>query len=140
LQGRHIILHTDGARAYKTKVNGVAREAIAHCKKRARTKGKRSWKDPVYTKLVVQTLPDGTKVRVKAGTQIIDNSWRSIKSCLKGLSLKPGSLRMVAAIRSAQWLYWSRGQDLWARTGDMLRANRVENEMAHVRQAWAVTF
>ena len=63
---------------------------------------------------------------MKAGTQVIDRAWQFVKNHMKGVSAKPGSPQLAAAVRSAQWLYWNRGQDLWAKTGCMLKANRGE--------------
>ena len=48
LQGRQVILHTDAAKSYKTKINGVLHDNVRHCKKRVKVAGKFVWKAPVY--------------------------------------------------------------------------------------------
>ena len=101
-------------------------DAVVHAKKRVRVSGKWVWKKPVYIKLHTHVLPDDKELKAQAGTQIIDRAWGVSKSHLKGVAAKPGSARMVALARSAQWLYWNRGADLWVRTGELLRASRGE--------------
>ena len=80
LQGRQVILHTDAAKSYKTKINGMLHDNVRHCKKRVKVAGKFVWKAPVYVRLAVHKCPKtGKKVQVKAGTQIIDRAWRFLK-------------------------------------------------------------
>ena len=125
LKNRKVVLHTDKAKAYKIRVEGVLHDSVRHCKKRVKKGNRYVWSKPVYTKLTSHRLPDGTKLRTKAGTQIIDRAWRFIRSHMHGFSGKPGAQKTEAAIRSAQWLYWHRNQDLWKMTGDMLGALRA---------------
>jgi len=120
IKDRKVILHTDKARSYKAKISGVLHDSVRHCKKRVKVKGKWVWKQPVYTKKWTHTAPNGQKIQVKAGTQIIDRAWRSIKSHLTGISSAPGSSRLEAAVRYAQWVYWNRGKDLWKMLGEVL--------------------
>ena len=47
LQGRQVILHTDAAKSYKTKINGVLHDNVRHGKKRVKVAGKFVWKAPV---------------------------------------------------------------------------------------------
>ncbi len=54
------------------------------------------------------------KVKVKAGTQVIDRRWRHIKSFLEGRSNKVGSIFLKKHVRFAQWVYRNRDKDLWA--------------------------
>ena len=96
-------------------------DSVRHCKKKVKVKGKWVWKQPVYAKVVIHKLPGGQKLKVKAGSQIIDRSWRFIREHLRGFSQKPGSNRFAAAVRSAQWLYWNRKKDLWVETATMLK-------------------
>ena len=93
----------------------------AGCKKRVKINGKWVWRNPVYSKKFVHKLPNGSKITVKAGTQIIDRAWRFIRAKLTGFSKKPGSNSFAAAVRSAQWLYWNRDKDLWVETASMLK-------------------
>ncbi|CAE7422532.1 unnamed protein product [Symbiodinium pilosum] len=51
LEGKNVILHTDGARAYKMKLSQVI------------------WEKPRYTKIYKLKLPTGQKLTVKSGTQ-----------------------------------------------------------------------
>ena len=121
LKDKKIVLHTDRAKGYQAKVPGMLHDSVRHCKKRVKVRGKWVWKKPVYAKNVVHTLKDVTEVKCKAGTQVIDRCWRFIRSHMQGLTAKPGSLRLAAAVRSAQWLYWNRGADLWENTAIMIR-------------------
>eukprot|EP00969_Alexandrium_andersonii_P001636 71710-Alexandrium_andersonii.AAC.1 len=61
---------------------------------------------------------------IEAGTQTIDRAWRFIRDHMIGRAGKPGSARAEQRIRSAQWCYWNRETDKWARTGEMLSALR----------------
>jgi hypothetical protein len=125
LQNRNVILHTDRAKSYQAKVDGMLHDSVRHGQKRVKVKGKWIWRKAVYTKLWTHTLPNGRKLKVKAGSQIIDRAWAFVRQKIKCLSCKVGSVRLEAAIRPAQWLYWKKGQDLWCRTGEMLAANRA---------------
>ena len=120
LHGRCLVLHTDSASAYKLKVPGVLHDSVGHSKKRVKVNGKWIWTRPCFTKLATHKLPNGKKLRTKAGTQIIDRAWRFIRSNLVGHTKKVGSLALRRAVRSTQWLYWNRGRDLWKATGEML--------------------
>ena len=79
LEGRSVILHTDGAKAYKTKIPGVIHDNVVHKKKRIVVRGKAVWVKPHYTKTRTHKLPTGKTVTVKAGTQIIDRFWGHIR-------------------------------------------------------------
>ncbi len=68
LQGRHIVLHTDRAKSYNMRFDGVVHDSVRHCKKRVKVQGKWTWTNPVYVRLSTQTLPDGSKLRTTAGT------------------------------------------------------------------------
>ncbi|CAE7227747.1 unnamed protein product [Symbiodinium sp. CCMP2592] len=115
LKGRNIILHTDSARSYKAKVAGVLHE-----KKRVWKAGKWIWKPPTFVRIAKHTLPDGRRLTVKAGTQVVDRAWRYIKDRLKiNQNVKCNSTLLQAKIRSAQFEYWQRGKDAWASTGEL---------------------
>eukprot|EP00439_Symbiodinium_sp_Y106_P055259 s4255_g7.t1 len=95
LKDKQIILDTDSAKAYKQKVRGVHHGSVVHQKKRIKVGGVWTWQQPTYVKLKKITLPTGRKLTVKA------------------------------CIRSAQYDYWHRGQDLWTCTGDLLTWSRL---------------
>ncbi len=63
---------------------------------------KKLWIRPHYTKTVEHKLPDtNKKVKVKAGTQVIDRCWRHIKRSLEGRSSKVGSIVLKNRVRFA---------------------------------------
>lgn len=120
LKGRNIILHTDSARSYKAKVAGVLHDSVVHQKKRVWKGGKWIWQPPTFVRIAKHTLPDGRKLAVKAGTQVVDRAWRFIKDGLKiNQSVKCNSSLLQAKIRSAQFEYWQRGKDAWTSTGEL---------------------
>jgi hypothetical protein len=125
IKGRKILLHTDSARSYKAKIEGVIHDNVVHQKKRIYNKKlkKYIWMNPKFTKTVKHKLPNGKVLNVKAGTQIIDRCWAFLKNKFKyRLQGRVGSLKVARRIRSAQWFYWNRlRSDLWAETGKMLQ-------------------
>ena len=80
LQGRNVILHTDGARSYKLKIQGVLHDNVVHKKKKVTVKGKTAWVKPHYTRICSHALPDGQTTKVVAGTQIIDRFWQHVRT------------------------------------------------------------
>lgn len=120
--GGSVVLHTDGARAYTAKLNGVIHDNVVHKKKKVVLRGKTVWLKPKFTKILKHKLPTGKEIWVKAGTQIIDMIWSLIKRQLKGNTDVVGAASLRRKVRSAQWCYWNRGEDLWSKTGEMLRA------------------
>ena len=97
-------------------------DAVIHQKKRVKRAGKWVWKKPTFVKVSSHKLPDGRTIKTKAGTQIIDRAWRFIKERLRrNQRAKAGSSLLALQIRSAQWEYWHRNEDLWACTGALLR-------------------
>lgn len=121
LKNRNVVLSTDGARTYRLKVPGVLHTWVIHKKKRIYIAGKWKWVRPNYVKLFTHTLPTGKKLKVKGGTQIIDRFWGFLRRHLGQMNRQPGSATLARRIRSAQWAYWNRGEDLWVRSGDMLK-------------------
>ena len=121
-KNKQIILHTDGAKAYRLKVPGVWHDNVVHKAKKLKVKGKFIWVRPKYVKMYKHTMKDGTKVVVKCGTQIIDRFWSTARKYLKNRSFKVGSPRMIARIRAAQWSYWNKDKDIWKMTGELLQA------------------
>eukprot|EP00971_Amphidinium_carterae_P062146 1230336-Amphidinium_carterae.3 len=77
---------------------------VRHNKKRVKVGINWKWVNPIYSKLT--RLPDGTKLRTKAGTQVIDSEWRCIRDHLRGLHIIRGSRKAELSIRSGQWLCW----------------------------------
>ena len=67
-------------------------------------------------------LPNGKTLKVKAGTQHIDRAWRFLKDRLHvNQNVRAGSRALRVRIRSAEYEYWMRGQDLWSKTGDLVQ-------------------
>ncbi|CAK0832225.1 unnamed protein product [Prorocentrum cordatum] len=121
LENTNVVLHTDGARAYKMRIPGVIHDNVAHCKKKVVFKGKTVWVKPKYSEINKHILPDGQHLFVKTGTQIIDRFWSHLRAHLGKRAHKVNNGSMCRRIRSAQWTYWEEGQDLWVRTGEMLK-------------------
>ena len=84
--------------------------------------GKFVWTKPQYAKLFKHKLPSGKTLKCKGGTQIIDRFWEDLRAHLKGRSGRVGSTALRRRVRSAQWAYWYKGENLWVKTGDMLKA------------------
>ena len=127
LANRSVIFHTDSAKAYKMKLPGVLHDSVVHQKKRVKKNGKWEWTKPNFVKMKVHKLPWGKTVKVKCGTQHIDRCWKFIKERLsKGTNVRAGMGRLQAQIRSAQYEYWYRGDDMWVRTGELLSAYMSE--------------
>ena len=121
LRRREVILHTDGARAYKLKIPGVIHDHVVHKKKRVKINGKFTWVKPHCTKVYTHKLPCGKTVKVKSGTQIIDRFWGILRQGLKFVSRKPGSCLLERKVRSIQWIYCHKGANIWKATGEMLQ-------------------
>lgn len=121
LKNRKVVLHTDGARSYRISVPGVLHDHVVHQKKRVTVNGESVWLKPKFVKVVTHKLPNGGgNLKVKAGTQIIDRFWSHLRSHLKSNSNTVGSHGLRRAVRSAQWTYWFKGQNLWEETGKMM--------------------
>jgi hypothetical protein len=77
---------------------------------------------PKFVKLVTHRLPGVRKaVKVKAGTQIIDRFWEHLRAHLKYCARTPGSAALKNKVRSAQFTYWHKGEDMWVKTGEMIQ-------------------
>ena len=59
LRNRKIVLHTDRAKSYTSKVQDMVHDSVRHCKKRVKVHGRWVWKNPVYVRLTKHKLPDG---------------------------------------------------------------------------------
>ncbi|CAE6950598.1 unnamed protein product [Symbiodinium sp. CCMP2592] len=122
LMNRKVVLHTDSAKSYKLKVFGVLHDRVVHCKNRVKIQGKWTWRAPHYVRIVKHTLPGGKgkTLNVKSGTQIIDRCWRFLKERVRvNQHTKCGSALLRAKLRSAQYEYWHRTDDLWVATGHL---------------------
>ncbi len=121
IKDRSVILHTDGAKTYRMHISGVIHDNVVHQKKRQLVDGCVKWINPIYVKVVKHKLPSGETVFVKAGTQIIDGFWRILKKGLMGHNANVGSNTIKMRIRSIQWCYWHREDDIWAKTGELIK-------------------
>ena len=119
LKGRHVILHTDSAKSYTLKIDGVIHDRVVHCKKRVQVKGTVRYQNPKYVALVKHHIPNTKKVlTVKSGTQVIDRCWRFLKDRIsRNQHSKAGSKLLRAKLRSAQYEYWHKDDDLWLHSG-----------------------
>ena len=123
----NIVFHTDSAKAYKLKMPGVLHDSVVHQKKRVKKNGKWQWTKPNFVNLQSHKLPGGKSLKAKCGTQQIDRCWKFIKERLaKGTNTRAGSQTLQRKIRAAQYEYWHRGEDMWACTGELLRAYMSE--------------
>ena len=76
-------------------------------------------KNPSYVRIVTHKVPGVKKpIKCKAGTQIIDRAWKFLKDRLPlNQNCKVGSAALRAKLRSAQYEYWHKNDDLWLATG-----------------------
>ncbi|CAE7599998.1 unnamed protein product [Symbiodinium sp. CCMP2592] len=121
LAGRHIMLHTDGARAYKLKLDKVAHCNVVHKGEKVKFGSKVMWVKPHFTKVYQLWIPGGMTLHVKSGTPIIDRCWRHLREHIESTPRTPGNTILMRKIRSAQWVYWQKGKSLWTATGEMLK-------------------
>ncbi|CAK0862812.1 unnamed protein product [Prorocentrum cordatum] len=120
LHHHKVILHSDGAKSYNIRADGVLHDWVVHARKRKTICGKWVWLKPAFTKLVRHKLPEGGSILVKGGTQIVDRAWQFLKEHIGSRTLKPKSRALASRIRSGQWEHWNKGNDLWVATGDMI--------------------
>ena len=121
LEDQKVILHTDATKSYKTKIRGVLHDRVVHCKKRVKKNGKWKWTPPCYVKIAKHKDPKTGKIlKVKAGTQVIDRAWRFLKDRINpSQHATVGTKDLRSMIRSAQYEYWLRNQDLWLASDDL---------------------
>ena len=119
LQDKQVILHTDAAKTYKMHIPGVVHDNVIHAKKRVKINGKWRWQNPSYVRIVTHKVPGVKKpIKCKAGTQIIDRAWKFLKDRLPlNQNCKVGSAALRTKLRSAQYEYWHKNDDLWLATG-----------------------
>ena len=124
LEGRHVVIHTDSARAYReVRIPGTVRDHVVHKKRRIFNKatGKYTWLRPKYVKTAKHRIQGKTITR-KAGTQTIDRCWRFLKSRMSlNQMAQPGSRSFAMAVRSAQFEYWTRGVDPWSAMAELAK-------------------
>ena len=101
-----LILHSDSARAYDMEIKDIMHTKVVHQKKKVDG----VWKDPFYTKHQSVVLPDGRKLRVVAGTQIIDGVWKILRNGIRGHAANDALLDQQ--IRLTQWRYWHQSMDI----------------------------
>ena len=133
LSNRNVVLHTDGAKTYKVKVEGMLHDHVVHQRKRlmkngkpVKKNGRQVWVKPTYAKKFQHKLPGGRVLKCKGGAQIIDRFWQHLRGFIKTRKSSVGSMALNARVRSAQWAYWHANEDLWLETGKMfgrLRGN-----------------
>ena len=123
LQDRNIILHTDSAKSYKATVPGVLNDRVIHKKQRIKVGTKFRWIAPKYVEMKCHKVPGSKKIiKTKSGTQMIDRCWRYLKERLNiNQNCRVGSRMLKMKLRSAQYEYWCRGQDLWISTGQLIQ-------------------
>ncbi|CAK0865877.1 unnamed protein product, partial [Prorocentrum cordatum] len=122
LKDRDVVFHSDSARSYKLRAPGVIHDFVVHKKKYKNVGGKRALIPPRYVELKTHALPSGKHLKVKSGTQIIDRAWRFIEDRLhRSATAKAGTKLLAAKTRSAQYDYWHKDDDLWAKTGEMVQ-------------------
>ena len=125
IEGKKIVLHSDGARSYKLKLRNVLHDQAIHKKKKVVVNGVAKWVNPKYSKIIIHEIENKQKLYVKSGTQIIDRFWSHLRTHLGRMKRTTGSKTLEARIRSAQFTYWYKREDLWMRTGDMLQDSRA---------------
>ena len=118
LQDRRVVLHTDSAKSYCTRVPGVLHDRVVHKKQRVKIFGKFKWIAPKYVEFKRHRMPGTKKVlQVKSGTQITDRCCKFLKAINQ--SCRVGSMHLRMKLRSAQYEYWLR--DLWIHSGTLVQ-------------------
>ena len=112
LRNRRVVLHTDSAKSYKLKVDGVIPDMVVHCNKRVQVNGTFRWQKPHY----------------KSGAQIVDRAWHFLKYRTNfARNCRAGSKALRTKLRSAQYgEYWHKNDDLWLHCG-MLCSQNIKN-------------
>ena len=123
---RKIILHCDGARAYKyEKIPGVVTDHAKHKRPHPLYSVKKLHFLPIDQKKThVPRAQQGElqKRWVKTGTQLIDNVWRQLKE--KGMpktTIAKNDL-IDKCVREFQWMHWHGEDDKWKAMGHVFEA------------------
>ena len=123
LANRNIILHTDGAKSYRQPIPGMLHDWVVHQKKFVVSGGVRTWLEPKYSVICTHKLPDGSSLRVKSGSQIIDRFWSHLRTFIRSRSrASPGTAAVRRRLRMAQWAYWHHSKNLWAHAGHAIQS------------------
>ena len=78
---------------------------------------KMGWQPPTFARSAKHKLPDGRKITVKAGTQVIVRAWHWLKERLQiNHSTMTGSHQLASKIKAAQHECRQRSGDMWAST------------------------
>ncbi len=103
----------------KNSMLGILRDFVVHTKENIKTKRKTFLIKPKFTRPLTHKMPTQPrkKLTTMASTQIIDRFWRELRSSLVDVSSKVSSCSLRCHVRSAQWVYWHRGDDASARSG-----------------------
>ena len=74
-------------------------------------------------KLVKHKNPITKKMMTtKSGTQVVDRAWKYLKERLTiNQNAKVGSSLLRAKLRSAQYQYWYRNQNMWVASGTLCK-------------------
>ena len=124
LKGRNVVLHTDGARSYKIGINrkdfidGVIHDYVVHKFKKQANGMKQRAK---YVQLFSHKI-DGRFLYTKGGVQLIDRCWGHVRSHIGRRAIGSCSTKKFSdRVRAAQWTYWNMGEDLFLKTGELIR-------------------
>ena len=106
-----VLVHTDGAPAYRTVVDGVNHDYVNHSMCCA--------SGPEYTKRAHRKTAAGKPYVAQAGTQALDGWWGATKKNAFGVPAKhPAALH--ERVRETQWHHWVGDGDRWVAAGEVL--------------------
>eukprot|EP00971_Amphidinium_carterae_P212603 4219394-Amphidinium_carterae.1 len=105
LVGSDTVMHTDSARAYKRPIAGVLHTSVVHQLKKVDG----IWVRPVFSQKKTVAGPNGDVLEVRTGTQTIDGFWSHLREACRYSKRSVESID--AAVRQAQFNYWSQGKD-----------------------------
>ena len=125
LQGRNLILHTDGAHAYRLKLPSLLHNNVAHKETGVVVKGIRLFGQSLISQKISSTT------YVNFGAQVIDRFWGHLRACLKHAPRRFGSAALKRKIRAAQWIYWHKNQNALQATASMLK--ELRRDASHPR-------
>ena len=108
VEDRHVILHTDSARAYEAFTTGIRKTRVVH---QAKKDEDGNWVKPHFTKFEKVHISEQESIAVLAGTQYIDGFWRILRQEI--LSHHGSDVVLDRKVRMAQWRYWTMRRDRW---------------------------
>jgi hypothetical protein len=115
-KNRRVIVHTDSAKAYLTKITGTRHDYIVHSKKKL---SNGLWSKRAFAENARHVLPNRKRLWVRSGTQHIDGFWRVLRRSVKFTTRAVNRLLRIK-VRAAQWRFVHGGQDLWKAIGQEL--------------------